>query len=214
VTLFDTETPAAGRDPLLSAAGPGPAGDDRGEAVVAPPAGSNQPRVVGLDLSLRRTGVVTPDGAFSLIPPAQLKGYPRMRWIRASVLGHTVGADLVVVEAPAFSSNQARAKEIAGLWHVVMIAVDIRGARWIDVMSNTLKVYATGKGSGVEKDAMVIAAVKRLPIDVANNDEADAAWLYALGLDLLDQPLIALPATHRRALNAIRTRLQTTGDHA
>jgi len=163
-------------------------------------------KVVGLDLSLNRTGIATAAGAESLVPPSQLDGFPRMRWIRAGVRDWTNDADLVIVEAPAFSSNGKYAKEIAGLWHVVMIAIDARGVRWFDVMSSSLKKYATGKGTKVGKDEMVIAAVKRLPIEVTNNDEADAAWLCAFGHDLLGQPLVGLPHAHRAALDTPRVR--------
>lgn len=164
------------------------------------------PTVIGLDLSMGRTGVATATGVDSLVAPSQVKGFARMRWIRARVLEWTNGADLVVVEAPAFSSNQAYAKEIAGLWHVVMIAVDARGTRWVDVMSNTLKKYGTGKGR-CEKTEMVIAAVKRMPwLEVSNDDEADAAWACAFGHELLDAPIVELPQEHRSALVAVRSR--------
>lgn len=177
------------------------------------PAGTGK-TVVGLDLSLSRTGVATATGVVSLVPPSQLDGFRRMRWIRAAVLDWTRPADLVVVEAPAYSTNKAHAKEIAGLWHVVMCTVDARGTRWIQVMSNTLKKYGTGNGR-CEKTAMVIAAVKRMPwLDVSNDDEADAAWACALGHDLYDEPLVALPADHRSALAAVRARIDLTGDRA
>lgn len=205
-TLF--ETPGTAR----------PGHDEPGRAALL---GEGQParpelHVVGLDLSCTRTGVATRDGVRSLTPPAQLKPsarrpspFPRMRWIRAAVVDLTNGADLVVVEAPAYSSNQSRSKEIAGLWHVVMSVIDARGTRWIDPMSNTLKKYATGNGR-CEKPEMVIAAVKRLSwLDVANDDEADAAWAMALGHDLLGQPLIELPKVNRTALDAVRARFNT-----
>lgn len=189
--LFDPETPVAAVSPVPAATGH---------------------NVVGLDLSLTRTGVATAAGTISLTPPKQLDGFSRMRWIRAAVVDRTNGADLVVVEAPAYSSNQAYAKEIAGLWHIVMVVIDSRGTRWIDVMSNTLKKYATGKGR-CEKTEMVIAAVKRLPwLEVANDDEADAAWACALGHGLLGQPLVDLPKDNRSALAAVRARMTLTGE--
>lgn len=190
--LFDTQTPVVAGAPV--------------------PAATGQPtrKIVGLDLSLKRTGIAAATGAESLAPPEQLLGFARMRWIRARVRDWTDGADLVVVEAPAYSSNKAHAKATAGLWHVVMISVDARGTRWVDVMANTNKKYATGNGRA-EKAEMLIAALKRLPIDVANDDEADAAWLCAFGHDLLGQPLVELPARNREALVAVRARFDVTG---
>jgi hypothetical protein len=166
--------------------------------------------VVGLDLSLKRTGIASPAGAESLSPPQQLGMLARQRWIRHAVLARVADADLLVVERIAYSTTGKYAKENAGLWYVVMTAVDARRIRWIDVVSNTRALYATGNGCA-DKDAVFKAAVQRLPVDVANNDEADAAWMCALGYDLLDQPLIELPARHRKALDTVRPRL-TTGE--
>lgn len=163
-------------------------------------------RVVGLDLSLKRTGVATAAGSDSLTPPDGLKGLARLRWIRAAVLGWARDADLIVVERVTYSTIGQYAKENAGLWYVVMVAIDARQIRWIDVVSNTRAKYATGNGRA-DKDAVLKAAIRRLPIEVENNDEADAAWLCALGHDLLGQPLVDLPATHRDALNTVRPRL-------
>lgn len=163
------------------------------------------PHVIGLDLGLTRVGVAARSGADSFVPPPGFdEGFRRMRWIRSRVLGWTDRADLVVVESPAFSSNGKYAKENAGLWHVVMISVDARGTRWISVQNNTAKKYATGNGRA-EKGQMLAAAFRRgLPMDVDNDDEADAAWLCAIGHDLLGAPLVTLPAAQRDSIQRLR----------
>jgi Holliday junction resolvasome RuvABC endonuclease subunit len=161
------------------------------------------PVIVGLDLSLTRTGIATRHGADSIQTPEQLKGFARMRWIRARVNEWTNHADLVVVERVAYNSNTAHAKENAGLWHVVMIAIDARGIPWVDVASATRCKYATGNGRA-DKGQVLAAAIKRLPVDVTNHDEADAAWLCAIGHDLYGAPLAAMPAVNRAALDTVR----------
>lgn len=167
------------------------------------------PTVVGLDLSLRRTGVATATSARLLIPPAQLAGFARLRWIRAQVLGACLTADHVVVEGLSYGSHTPSALERAGLWHLVMVAIDARGITWTEVAPATLKKYATGKGNA-DKGQVLAAAIKRLPVDVDNDNTADAAWLAAIGHDLTGQPICELPAAQRAAIDKHRP-ADTTG---
>ena len=71
------------------------------------------------------------------------------------------------------------------------------------VPPNTLKMYATGKGTA-SKSLVLVEAVKRLGYDGHDDNEADALWLADLGarLDGLDRP--ALPAGHLKALDKLR----------
>lgn len=225
MTLPYTETPASSSAPScgdagqhlgtgpsnpLQEAGSGLRPDSNGDGRTTGPV--PELNVVGLDLSLTRTGIASTRGAESLSPPKQLGMLARQRWIRHAVIARIADADLLVVERIAYSTTGKYAKENAGLWYVVMVAADARRIRWIDVVSNTRALYATGNGRA-DKGTVLAAAIKRLPIDVANHDEADAAWLCALGHDLLDQPLTELPAKHRKALDTVRPRL-TTGETA
>jgi len=52
------------------------------------------------------------------------------------------------------------------------------------ISPSSVKLFALGKGSGAgtDKDAMILAAQKRLPeVPFANNNEADALWLMGMG---------------------------------
>lgn len=71
------------------------------------------------------------------------------------------------------------------------------------VPPNTLKMYATGKGTA-SKSLVLVEAVKRLGYDGHDDNEADALWLADLGarLDGFDRP--ALPAGHLKALDKLR----------
>lgn len=208
------ETPAAGCSPVRPAAGPtlsphalggesdpsSPAVNVRGEAHST---AGLAPHVIGVDLSLTRTGIACAHGADSITPPRGTTGFDRLRWIRRAVLAWTAEADLVIVEGLSYASNMPSAQERAGLWHLVMVAIDGKGIRWTQLPPATLKKYSTGKGNA-GKDEVLTAAVRRLPMPIDNNDQADAAWLCAAGHELLGAPLVELPATHRRALDRYR----------
>jgi hypothetical protein len=60
----------------------------------------------------------------------------------------------------------------------------------------TLKAYATGKGNG-DKTAMAMAALKRADREFGDDNQCDAWWLRAAGLDWYGQPEFALPKVQR-----------------
>jgi crossover junction endodeoxyribonuclease RuvC len=167
-----------------------------------------EPRVIGLDLSLASSGVAGNAGGGwvarirteSSTEPAQLA---RLRWIRGAVMDYTRHADLVMVEGLAFSSQTGQHLTRAGLWHLVVEAIDAAGIPWAQVIPGTLKRYATGKGNA-GKDQVLAAVVRRFPaVEVTGNDQADALVLAAMGADHLGHPLVPMPAAHRAALQAV-----------
>jgi len=207
MTLFDTTTPVA--DPLGDGQ-TGPAGDGQGKA--HDPAG---PLVIGVDLSLTGTGIASLHGAVKIASSGKkdatlAQRQQRLRHLRqriVAVVGQHGDPDLIVIEGPSYGSKNAGSQhDRSGLWWLLVDVFTIRGWRVLEVPPSTRMKYATGKGM-VDKDVVLAAAIKRLPIDVTNNDEADAAWLCAIGHDLLGDPLTDLPATHRAALNSVRPRL-------
>lgn len=182
------------------------------------------PQVVGLDLSLTATGVAHGDGSTEvLLPrePRRAKGetrtidldIARLVWIRDTVIEACEApltgrpADLVVVEdyapqAAAGSQAKIQAGELGGL---VRVALTERGLPWVLVSTGTLKVYATGSGSS-NKTAMALAAQKRAGLEFGgtkDDNRCDAWWLRALGLHALGHPVLQLPATHTRAVDAV-----------
>jgi crossover junction endodeoxyribonuclease RuvC len=189
---LDFETPGAVLVPGETGAA------DHGKAPAAPAL-----NVIGIDLSLRRTGIATAHATNTLIPPQQLAGFARLRWIRAQILGITLQADHVVIEGLSYGSHTPSALERAGLWHLVMVAIDARGIGWTEIAPATLKKYATGRGNA-DKGQVLAAAIKRLPVDVDNDNAADAAWLAAIGCDLLGSPICDLPAAQRAAIDKHR----------
>lgn len=208
VTLFD-----AIHAPVVATAGidAGPA--SRGTATVAPAAAAAvvagpAPHVVGVDLSLTATGVATRHSAELITSTGHrddtlIDRRARLNHIRYRVISWCQAADLVVIEAPSFGSRGGSAHDRAGLWWLVVSALIHRDIAVIDISPKTRAKYATGRGNA-GKDEVLTAAVRRLPIDVDNNNTADAAWLCAIGHDLLGAPLAPLPAAHRSAIDGLR----------
>lgn len=162
--------------------------------------------VIGLDLSLTSTGVASSLGAVTRIrshPSAEVSPFSRLRIIRAEVMGHVLCADLVVVEGLSLGSKSGQHLTRAGLWHLVMEAIDTAGIPWAEVAPTALKKYATGKGNA-DKDTVLLAAAKRYPDHaIRGNDEADAVILAAMGADHLGVPIATMPAVHRAALDKV-----------
>lgn len=163
--------------------------------------------VIGLDLSLASTGVASSEGWVDRIhtkPDGHL--FRRLRQIRREVTDYIhEEVRLVVVEGLAVHSQTGQHLTRAGLWHMVMEAVDLLGVPWIEVPPTVVKKYATGKGNA-PKDEVLAAAVRRFPdaFDIKGNDEADALWLVAIGTDLLGEPVLNMPDVNRSALVKLR----------
>jgi hypothetical protein len=68
-----------------------------------------------------------------------------------------------------------------------------------------VKKYATGKG-GAKKEQVALEAVRRFPdVKIADNDQADALWMAAMGCDWLGWPIVTVPLANRAVLESIRT---------
>jgi crossover junction endodeoxyribonuclease RuvC len=191
---------SAGQEVTIGAA----AGE--GAASVAPP------RVIGIDLSLKSTGVAGGTWAetlstWSLPRKGATRGqrWERLLHARSQLLPFIDGADLVVQESPAYSTGDLPgSQDLAWLWWSVYGRCASREIPWAEVSTGTLKVYATGRGTKVSKEDVVQEVQRRRP-DVAfrGNDQADALVLAAMGLDALGFPPVAMPQTHRRALASV-----------
>lgn len=176
-TLFAAEVPAA-----ITAAGP--------------PA----LRVLGLDLSLTATGVCLTDGITLTIKTRQKDGDRRLVHIAdalTSMIGDGSTVDLAVIED---LPKHAMAAGITGMVHGVARSVLLRaGIPYALVVPATLKAFATGKGAG-DKTPMVMAAYKRAGREFGDDNQCDAWWLRAAGLDWYDAPEFTLPQAQRERL--------------
>lgn len=186
----------------------------------------SEPIVVGLDLSLTGAGlaVVSRDpavGVHTTVRGSKTCGdeiaprADRLVNLTADLIGIITALPrppaLVVVERPTFGRAGGAVTDRAGLWWLVCSRI-ARGLQLpiVDVVNNHLKMYATGSGGGAaaSKDAVLAETVRRyqhVAPTLADNNEADALQLAALGLDrLTGYPLVELPQTHRRAVTAVK----------
>lgn len=122
--------------------------------------------------------------------------------MRRAVQELTLGTHLAlgVIEAPAYSRNTGMSHERAGLWWMVFQMMVGHGMPVLVIKSNVRAKYATGKGNA-GKDEVMLAASRRYPtVPMANNNEADAVVLAAMGARYLGVPVDTLPQKNLEAM--------------
>ncbi|MEV4287403.1 hypothetical protein AB0K40_18005 [Nonomuraea bangladeshensis] len=162
------------------------------------------PCVTGIDPSLTGTAVANHAGT-KRIRIGNLRGSARFSCIADGIFadGTTQAADLVVIEGPSYGSmSGAGHHEAAGLWWHIVYRLDELEVPYAVVPPSTLKKYATGRGNATKPD-MRVALLKRAGLDLRDDNEVDAWWLRAAGLEVLGHPLVELPAAQRDALNKV-----------
>ena len=163
--------------------------------------------VLGWDLSLTGTGGSDGKDCWT-IEPGKLRGHPRLQFLRRHLIESARSADLCVVEGPAFNTkHQQMAHESAGWWWLATHTLYRMGIPFAVPSPPEVKMYALGRGGGkgTGKEDIRVAVDKRFPdVDVHHdNNQADALVLAAMGYDHLGAPLVAMPQTHRRALQKV-----------
>lgn len=168
----------------------------------------NDPTAIGLDLSLTATGVASSAGWTEVIrPPAGTRGHPRIQHLRDTVLEMIPAVvALVVVEGPSYGNQGSRRQsghhERAGLWWMVTHSLWKRGIDYAVASPASRAKYGTGKGNA-DKATVVREVTRRFDWFAGGEDEADALILAAMGADWLGSPIVAVPQTHRAALDAV-----------
>lgn len=166
---------------------------------------AGNPVVIGLDLSLTATGVaaMSPRGFATRRLTVEGTGIIRLRRLLAEVERDAENASLVVVEGPSYGSVGAGTHERAGLWWLVRDMLWQHSIPCAVVPPSNLKKYAVGVGGGAKasKDAVLVACARHWPTFEGRNDEADALWLAAMGLDYLTGRS-GMPALNRLALKS------------
>lgn len=155
------------------------------------------PRVLGLDLSLTATGVAHPNGALSTITPPG-RGDERLRHLRDTIAQAAANqVDLAVIEDLPTHANSAG---VTGMVHgVARTALMDAGVPYVLVSPASLKKYAAGRGNATKPD-MRMALYQRAGLDVRDDNQVDAYWLRAMGLDQLGHAPVRVPEAHRAAL--------------
>lgn len=159
--------------------------------------------VVGLDLSLTATGICDVDGVTRTVttPSWHSLGDRLHRLVEAVVTEATREAVLVVVIED-FVTGSPAASTLGMVHGAVRLALWDRSIATVLVAPATLKKYATGRGNA-PKPEMRMALYKRTGLDLADDNQVDAWWLRAAGLQHLGTPVVDLPAAQLDALGKV-----------
>jgi crossover junction endodeoxyribonuclease RuvC len=171
--------------------------------------------IIGVDPSLSATGLARwHDGHIvvtTVSTPVGELSAARHHTIVMRILGmrgtNTIKpATLVVIESPILPrgedvKNRQVPLDLFALRAVIYHGLYSYGIPWVEVHPSTLKLYATGNGRASKAD-MLTAARGRLGkhLFAADHNEADAAWLMAMGVGQYVEPLCPLPQTNRKAM--------------
>lgn len=153
------------------------------------------PRVVGLDLSITATGVCDGDGART-IKTASEDGDRRLVQIVAEIRPLVHQADLVVIED---LPTHAHGAGITGMVHGAVRHMLLSGPPYALLTPATLKKFATGRGNA-GKPEMAVALFKRAGLELADDNQVDAAWLRFAGLTMLGRPYFPMPSAQVAAI--------------
>ena len=174
-------------------------------------------RAVGIDLSLTGTGlaaITTTTGGFDLaVATVASKGTrgdtlrqrrDRLYGIVFEVSQWASGADVVVVEAPAFSKNNASTWDRAGLWWGVIDLLLVDQHRVAIAPPNVVKKFATNRGNA-DKPAVAVGIARLWGDDCkcSNDNEYDALTMATMGAQRLGIDGVPTRAHHAAALESV-----------
>lgn len=154
-----------------------------------------------MDPSLTSTGVADSADRFApfTLEPKGRRGMERLEWIVREVERITRGADLVVIEGYSYASKYY-AHQMGELGGVIRLNLYCHRRPYVDIPPAARMKIATGSGQA-RKEAVLLAASRRLEYQGTSSDEADALWLLELALQHYELPGRAtLPAKHLEKL--------------
>lgn len=157
------------------------------------------PKILALDLSLRASGICKPDLSLETFQP-ETEGDERLDEIAAHVRDLALGVDLVIMEDLLFMTHKAG--QLGMVHGAVRLQLMRKDIRYVVVPSKSMKKYATSHGNA-KKEVVIAHWNKRSGQMVTDNNQADAAWLMAMAKDYYREPLFAVPAAQRDALQAV-----------
>lgn len=153
--------------------------------------------VLGLDLSITATGIARPDGSTLTVNLAASLRDGRLSVLDERITDELDHVDLAVIED---LPTHAHGAGITGMVHgIARLALLQHQVPYVLVPPATLKKYATARGNANKAD-MRMELYKRVGLDLTDDNQVDAWWLRAMGLDHFALAPVVLPATHRGAL--------------
>lgn len=139
--------------------------------------------VIGLDLSLSRTGIAVDDNAIQVydVPTGKLRDLERLYTIRKAVEDKVFKHDihLAVVEDYSMGSR-GRTFHIGELGGVIKLMLWERNIPILLVSPKQLKKFATGNGNA-DKEAVSEVVRSEWKVAIKNMDQSDAVVLCMIG---------------------------------
>jgi Holliday junction resolvasome RuvABC endonuclease subunit len=153
--------------------------------------------IAGIDPSLTGTGIACRNGTTFTVRTQTSHGDARLARIYRAVADITIETEHAVIEdLPTHAHGAGLTGMVQGVIRLALIDHEVP---YTLVPAATLKKYATGKGNATKPD-MRMELFKRAGIDLKDDNQVDAWWLRALGMDLMGEPVLKLPQSHRDAL--------------
>ncbi|MFH9413997.1 hypothetical protein [Streptomyces rochei] len=177
-TLFEPEAPA-----VTTATGP-------------------RPLIIGLDLSLRSTGIAGVGWTDHI--RTKRVGDARLAYLEEGVVSFIRNADMVAMEGPSFGhANLGGHEDMAGLRVLVRRYCYRHQIPYAVLPPSSLKLYVAGYGKA-SKGEVRSAVADRYGVHTegtARYDEADAYAALAAACDWWGAPLATVPDRQRKALD-------------
>lgn len=146
-------------------------------------------RFVGIDPSLKSTGVVILDEAGKVVEQFAIKAGTeedpqRFMKVAMRIRKHLdPSTDKVVIEAFSFGSKGAGVSKMYGIGWTIRIMLEEQGFKWGEVAPTALKKFATGKGQAKKED-LVLPVYKKWGFESTINDITDAFVLSRIGFSM------------------------------
>lgn len=163
--------------------------------------------IMAVDLSLTSTGVCLPEGETLTLKPGFRVGMRRLDWLRAALMLKCLPSaeDVVILEGYSFASRGRAVVSLGELGGLIRWSLYDHGVPYVDIPPTVRAKYATGRGNA-GKDDVLQQAVVRAGRVFGDNNQADAWWLWQMGLAHYDPEnplLVKMPAANREALEKV-----------
>ena len=133
-------------------------------------------RILAVDPSLRSTGLAG-TGWSEAVATRGYTGHDRLQHIKETIALYAKGADLVVIEGPAYGAKGRAVHQLAGLWWLATHRLWSLNIPYAVVDPMTLKVYACNNGRASKEQVAQAMCEAHPSMSFGTDDESDA---YAL----------------------------------
>lgn len=156
-------------------------------------------RVIGIDPSLTATGLADWDGTVETYGGDAKLGDRRLSFLYNQVKFHCQpGVDMAVIEdLPANAKSAGLTGKAQGVVRLALIRADVP---YVAISPAALKKFATGRGNATKSD-MRMELYKRTGIDLPDDNQVDAWWLRAAGMQHLGEPVVDVPESRVAGLD-------------